>query len=897
MNDLKFSILIPTYKGAGIIGETLRSILSQSFTNYEIIIQEDASGDNIEEVIREFNDPRIKFFRNAKNLSYAVNMEAGRKNCTGDILYLMGQDDILGTDALLNTYNAFKSSDDVGAVTRPYYWFDKEITVPVRAKKQLNPEEDEIIKITDKYSRILDVFKTLDQLSGLAYRVKYMDRGFHPDCFPCHIYPFASIFKKHPVVFLKDYNIAVRISSSQTRSISSIYDKSPMQSWVEMFETVFSENKFRQLERYCVRNFVAVNYVGLVQLRNFAKYRYLLREIYYLVRYRWDNLLSLQFWFFSLGCAIAPPFLLIPMVDWWKSKIYSKKLKHIKFDYQLSNIKINETNHMKGVKTLGITAPISENSAACIMVDGKLISFVEEERFNGIKHAPRMIPKRAIAYCLNEANIKLSDIDYIAVGFDSVFKSWGKNIISNLVEGNFGRLIRENGAYLEYFLNMIKLNDFLLTLDESGSFKKKFRYVPHHIAHAASAARFSGFSESIVITLDGVGEDNAGLQGYFKNNKISVYKYIGINQSLGWLYSTVTKICGFKPHSHEGKVMGLAAYGKADIEMLSGIATLTRDGYVLEKNWTSKIEKKIPEREKKDELNDVYKNLAATTQFFLEEAVIRLAKSLFQKTKIKNICLAGGVALNCDTNAKLIELDIFENIYIQPAANDAGTALGAAAEVYANETSNMCEELKHAYYGPSYGEEEIETLFKESKIAYRKIIGVSEIAKMIHEGKIIGWFNGRMEFGPRALGNRSIIASPLIPEMKDKINSEVKHREGWRPFSPSVLKEYTGEYFENYHHSPFMLLTFKTKSEKADRLRAAIHVDDTARVQEVSQETNPRYHELISEFYKLSGVPAVLNTSFNDRDKPICLTPRDALQTFYSTGIDVLVVENFVVEK
>jgi glycosyltransferase involved in cell wall biosynthesis len=335
MNDLKFSILIPTYKGANIIGETLRSILSQSFTNYEIIIQEDASGDNIEEVIKNFNDPRIKFFRNEKNLSYAVNMEAGRKNCTGDILYLMGQDDILGKDALLNTYNAFKLSDDIGAVTRPYYWFDKEIEIPVRAKDQLNPKKNETVRIVDNSARIVEVFKTLDQLSGLAYRVKYMDRGFHPDCFPCHIYPFASIFKKHPIVFLKDYNIAVRISSSQTRSISSIYEKSPIQSWVEMFENVFTEKEFDKIKIHCIKNFVAVNYVGLVQLRNYARYRNFLREIYFLLKYRWQNIFSPQFWFFSLGCIITPPFLLIPMVDWWKNKVYSKRLKDIKFNYEL----------------------------------------------------------------------------------------------------------------------------------------------------------------------------------------------------------------------------------------------------------------------------------------------------------------------------------------------------------------------------------------------------------------------------------------------------------------------------------------------------------------------------------------------------------------------------------
>lgn len=332
---LKFSILIPTYKGANLIKETLGSVLSQSFDNYEVIIQEDASGDNIEEVIKSFNDNRIKFFRNEKNLGYSVNLEEGRKNCTGDIIYLMGQDDILGSEALLNTYNVFANDENVGAVTRPYYWFDKNINVPVRAKDQLNPDKNEVVNITDDYKKLIEVFKTLDQLSGLAYRVKYMDRGFHPDCFPCHIYPFASIFKKHPIVFLKDYNIAVRISSSQTRSISSIYEKSPMQSWVEMFKNVFPEDEFEDLRNKCIKNFVAINYVGLVQLRNYARYQVLLREIWYLIKYRWQNIFNLQFWFFSLGCIIMPSSLLILLVDWYKNKINSSKLKNIHFEYKI----------------------------------------------------------------------------------------------------------------------------------------------------------------------------------------------------------------------------------------------------------------------------------------------------------------------------------------------------------------------------------------------------------------------------------------------------------------------------------------------------------------------------------------------------------------------------------
>lgn len=335
MNDLKFSILIPTYNGDKILSDTLRSLFSQSFNNYEIIINDDCSSDNTKKVVESFNDPRIKFFRNVKNLGYSGNLEETRKKATGDIVYLMGQDDILAKDALLNTYNIFKNQPEVGAVTRPYFWFDKNITTPVRAKEQFNPEKDELVKITDNPDKVISVFKTLDQLSGLAYRKSFMDLPFHPDIFPCHIYPFASIFKKHPVVFLKDYNLAVRIASSQCRSVSSIYNKSPMQSWVEMFENVFPEKEFEKMRKHCIKNFVAVNYIGLVQLRNYAKYRYLLREIFYLLKYRWQNIFSLQFWFFSLGCIIMPAKFLIPMVDRYKNKVNSKNLKHIKFKYQL----------------------------------------------------------------------------------------------------------------------------------------------------------------------------------------------------------------------------------------------------------------------------------------------------------------------------------------------------------------------------------------------------------------------------------------------------------------------------------------------------------------------------------------------------------------------------------
>ncbi len=335
MPDLKFDILIPAYNGAEHIGDTLRSILSQSFQDFEILVQDDASSDNTIEAVESFKDPRIKIFQNEKNLGYSGNLESLSKKATSDIIYLMGQDDILGSDALLNTVNAFNISEGIGAVARPYFWFDEEITKPVRATKQMNPQKDEIVRMSDDYNRIILTVDVAGQLSGLAMRRKFMDTPFHRDIFPCHVYPFISILKKHPVVFLKDYNVAVRIRSSQSRSVSSIYNKSPIQSWVDFADNVFPKKEFESFRKYFIKNYVAKNYVGLVQIRNYARYKYLLREIGMLLKYRPENVWSPAFWFFSLGCAVMPPFLLAPLTDWYKSKIHSRKLADIKFEYKL----------------------------------------------------------------------------------------------------------------------------------------------------------------------------------------------------------------------------------------------------------------------------------------------------------------------------------------------------------------------------------------------------------------------------------------------------------------------------------------------------------------------------------------------------------------------------------
>ncbi len=340
MNDLKFSILIPTYNGKDTITNAIKSIFDQDYRNYEIIINDDCSTDSTVQIVKAIKDKRIKIFLNNKNLGYPGNLNKCLKHADGDIIYLLGQDDILSTDALRLTYNAFKSSPDIGAVTRPYRWFDENLNTTVRLKHPLNPQEDEVVTITDDYERVVAVFKTLDSLSALAYRKKYLDRGFHPDIFPCHIYPFAAIFKKHPIVFLHDYVSSVSMENSQCRHVSSIYDKSPVLSWVQMFREIFPEKKFKSLRKYLIENFVAKNFVGLAQIKNYSRHShwYTLREIFYLAKFNPLNLLRPHFWVFSIGALITPPFLLIRLVDWYKKKVNTSLFKRVTFKHKFKKI-------------------------------------------------------------------------------------------------------------------------------------------------------------------------------------------------------------------------------------------------------------------------------------------------------------------------------------------------------------------------------------------------------------------------------------------------------------------------------------------------------------------------------------------------------------------------------
>ena len=320
---------MPVYNNASLIGETIKSILSQSFQDFEIIISDDCSTDDTIEVIKKFKDKRIKIYRNKKNLGYGKNLQVLRKLIKGDILFLMGQDDILLKNALLKTYQAFLLGEEIGAVTRPYYWFDEDVRKPIRAVTAYDEKKDRVISIFDGEREVQKIFESVGQLSGLAYRVKYMDTDFHQDIFPAHIYPFASITKKYKIVFLKDYTIAVRISVSMSRTSTRTYHVSPTKSWLKMLNTVYQGDKYQEVKKTAV-NQVAANFIGLVQIKNYGTFQYLIREIFIMLRLHPLSILNLKFWFFSLGTIFIPRRILIWLVDNYKNKILSKRLKNIK---------------------------------------------------------------------------------------------------------------------------------------------------------------------------------------------------------------------------------------------------------------------------------------------------------------------------------------------------------------------------------------------------------------------------------------------------------------------------------------------------------------------------------------------------------------------------------------
>ena len=589
---------------------------------------------------------------------------------------------------------------------------------------------------------------------------------------------------------------------------------------------------------------------------------------------------------------------------------------------------------------LGISA-FYHDSAAALIVDGKIVAAAQEERFSRKKHDARY-PFHAIEYVLNESDLNLNEIDYI-VFFEKPFLKFERLLETYMAFAPKGFKsfslsmpvwLREKLFQKKFLFDKLKLHD------ENFNDIKKINFSEHHYSHAASAFYPSPFKDAVVLTLDGVGEWATTTVAVGNHNQLKILKEIHFPHSLGLLYSAFTYYTGFKVNSGEYKLMGLAPYGKPKFKdlIINKLLDLKEDGsfklnmkyfnyatgLTMTNNNFSKLFGNPVRNPKKDLLNNFHMDIASSIQAVTEEVVLRLTKDIAKKYKVKNLCLAGGVALNCVANGKILKEKLFENIWIQPAAGDAGGSLGAALAYWHHELKmpreNFKDQMKGSYLGPSFKNNFIEEKLKNLKAKYKKedskdIISIA--AKELSNEKTLGWFQGRMEFGPRALGGRSILADPRSEKMQKELNLKIKFRESFRPFAPSVLREDVNEWFELDCDSPYMLLVSEVKKEKQIKMtekdenlfgieklnvkRSSIpsvtHIDYSARIQTVHKETNPRYYELLKEFKKITNCPVLVNTSFNVRGEPIVCSIEDAFNCFMGTNLEVLIIEDFILFK
>ena len=533
------------------------------------------------------------------------------------------------------------------------------------------------------------------------------------------------------------------------------------------------------------------------------------------------------------------------------------------------------------------------DSAAALVKDGKLIACAEEERFNRVRHA-RGFPHKAMKYCLDEAGITKKDIDIIAVGYNPY--KFLEPLRLNLYPTNFAK----------DFLNMILFAGYIKQLKkETGA---KIVYIDHHLAHAASTYRCSGFKDANILTIDGSGETESfafftgrngiikrewdiPLGGIFDDKK---------SNSIGYVYTRLTNFLGLGNHA-EGKTMGLASYGKPKYDFSQILNIKNHKDFVIKRENIKKLYGEFERKDSKSEITQDHKDLAASLQKALEDSVVNLAREAYGYSGIKNFCFAGGVTLNCNTNSAVLEQDFCDALFLQPAANDGGISLGAALEASFQYGEKADFEMDNAYWGPEFTNDEIKKVLDEAGTKYEYFENIEEeTAKLVTDGNIVGWFQGRMEIGPRALGNRTILADPTHKDIADKVNIKVKHREVWRPFAPSVAEESATKYFKGVDKakvSPFMLHTFYVTEPYKNTFPAITHVDGSSRIQTVNKKQNERYYNLLKEIEKINGHPIVLDTSFNDAGEPIVCTPKDALRCFSSTGFDALAIGNFIVKK
>ena len=593
---------------------------------------------------------------------------------------------------------------------------------------------------------------------------------------------------------------------------------------------------------------------------------------------------------------------------------------------------------------LGISA-YYHDSAATLIKDGQIICAVQEERFTRKKH-DSSFPRNAILYCLNFNNIDLEKIKNI------VYYEKPLLTFERLLETYLGSAPRGGRSFIAAMQVWLKEKLFLkenlkkelkslqIKLNKNSNYVPELLFSEHHLSHAAAAFYPSPFEESVILCMDGVGEWATTSAWIGKGNKIEPLWEISFPHSLGLLYSAFTYYCGFKVNSGEYKLMGLAPYGEPKYTNLikEKIIDIKEDGtfrlnieyfkYHRGFRMTSKKFNKLfgkNPRKSESELEQFHMDIAASIQLVTEEIVLKLSKSLRKETNIKNFCLSGGVALNCVANGKIIEEKIYDNVWIQPASGDAGSSLGAALFAWyglleQSRKVNPADSMKGAFLGCKYSNYEIKTFLKKINATYKTLEDkelFDLLAKLLDEGKVIGWFNGAMEFGPRALGGRSIIGDPRNKEMQSIMNLKIKYRESFRPFAPSVLEEDLSNQFEMKVKSPYMLLVAHVKKELCKKMTkdenklfgiyklnisrssmpAITHVDYSARIQTVNLRENPRYYKLIKSFKKRTGCPVVINTSFNVRGEPIVRSPEDAYRCFMRTEMDVLVLENQIIFK
>ncbi len=574
------------------------------------------------------------------------------------------------------------------------------------------------------------------------------------------------------------------------------------------------------------------------------------------------------------------------------------------------------------------------DSAACIIVDGKLVAAAEEERFVRIKHWAGL-PIESVRYCLESGGFSLEDVDHIAIN---------RNPRANFLKKALFAFRKRHSLSLvsDRLKNAVKIGDIKELLGrglgvDGSRIKAKVHNVEHHVAHLASSYLVSPLDKAALVSVDGFGDFVGAMWGIGEGNKLEVKGRTFFPHSLGLFYLAFTQYLGFPKYGDEYKVMGLAAYGEPSFmdemrnivitpEGLDGFFELDLDFFIhhsegVSMTWdggepkmgpvfSRKLEELLgPARKgREEELTDRHRDIAASLQQRYEEVFFHILNQVYETTGCNRLALAGGCAMNSVANGKVFEKTPFEEVFIHPAAGDAGGAIGAAFYVY-NSILGQPREfvLEHAYWGPGFSEAEIggqlevyRGQLEDMGCSVEKIEDEGELcrktAQYIADGKVVGWFQGRMEWGPRALGNRSIVVDPRRAEMKDVLNARIKRREPFRPFAPTILREYTGEYFEVDYPVPFMLMVFKIKPEKREVIPAVTHVDGTGRLQTIERHQNPLYYKLISAFHELTGVPVVLNTSFNENE-PIVCNPQEALECFLRTRMDVLVMGKYVISR